>query len=330
MSLGTFPHERDARPWSCLVTGGAGFIGSHLACRLASLGHEVRILDNLSTGHEANLARIPGPLDFRHGDIRDPEVVGRAAEGIDFAFHLAALSSVPRSLEDPVSTTDVNVTGTVRVLEACRRARVRCVVAASSSSVYGNSPANVKREGDPCDPISPYGASKLASEFFLRVFARDLGLPTVTLRFFNVFGPWQDPESPYAAVLPRFLQAIEEGRPPTIFGDGEQSRDFTYVENVVEACLLACRSERAWGRVLNVACGGSISVNELAREVGEQMESGIEPRHAAERPGDIRDSRADISLAREILGFEPGIGFREGVRRTVRWFRERGADEGVR
>jgi UDP-glucose 4-epimerase len=317
--------EGPGKAGSCLVTGGAGFIGSHLACRLAELGHRVRVLDNLSTGHRANVERIPGDVDFREGDIRDSRAVGEAVEGIEHVYHLAALSSVPRSIEDPVATTEVNVTGTVRVLEASRRAGVRCVVAASSSSVYGNAQEDVKSEILTPDPISPYGASKLATEFYCRVYARDLGLPTVALRFFNVFGPWQDPESPYAAVLPRFLKAYRDGDSPVIYGDGEQSRDFTFVDNVVDAILRAGRAEKAWGRAVNVACGGAITVNALAREVGLRMESSVVPRHVDERPGDIRHSRADISRARELLGFEPRVSFEEGVERTVRWFQDQEA-----
>jgi len=308
-----------------LVTGGAGFIGSHLARALVAREQEVRVFDNFSTGHRHNLGDLLDRIDVFRGDVRDPDALEEAMVGVDYVLHQAALSSVPRSLEDPAATTEVNVVGTARVLEAARRARVRCVVAASSSAVYGDLDAAVKEETLPTEPISPYGASKLAAEEYCRTYARSLGLPTVALRYFNVFGPRQDPDSPYAAVLPRFMKAFRDRAAPTIFGDGEQSRDFTYVDNVVEANLLACRASRAFGLAVNVACGGSITVNDLARTVREAMGASVQPTHVAERPGDIRHSRADIRRARDLLGFDPKVGFDEGIQATVRWFLEQDA-----
>ncbi len=303
-----------------LVTGGAGFIGSHLVREILSRGHAVRVLDNFATGRRDNMEGLGNDVRLFEGDLRDGKVVREAVDGVDYVLHQAALSSVPRSLEDPTSTTEVNVVGTAVLLEESRRAGVRCVVAASSSAVYGELPEEIKVETLPCEPISPYGASKLAAEDYYRTYARALGLPTVALRYFNVFGPRQDPESAYAAVLPRFMKAWSEGRAPTIYGDGEQSRDFTFIDNVVAANLLACESEAAWGRAINVACGGSIRVNELARVVQEAMGSEIAPEHVGERAGDIRHSRADIGVARQTMGYEPRVDFEEGIRRTVEWF----------
>lgn len=308
-----------------LVTGGAGFIGSHLVRRLADLGHRVRVIDNFTTGHRHNVEGVDGDVEVIDGDLRDRDAVAKATAGVDFVLHQAALSSVPRSLEDPAATTDVNVVGAAVLLEESRRAGVKVLVAASSSAVYGDLDIDVKTETLPCEPISPYGASKLAAEEYYAAYSRALGLPTVALRYFNVFGPRQDPESAYAAVLPRFMKAYAEGKPPTIYGDGEQSRDFTYIDNVVNANLLACESPKAWGKAINVACGGSIRVNELAAAVREAMGATIEPEHVGERAGDIRHSKADISRARELMGYEPGIDFREGIRRTVEWFQTQDA-----
>ena len=303
-----------------LVTGGAGFIGSHLVRRLLADGRRVRVFDNISTGHASNVEGLGPDLEVVEGDLRDSDKLRPACEGVDFVYHLAALSSVPRSLEDPGATTRVNVLGTSILLEEARRAGVRCFVASSSSAVYGDVDATVKVETLTPEPISPYGASKLAAEDYYAVYSRALGLPTVALRYFNVFGPRQDPDSPYAAVLPRFLKAFQDGVPPTIYGDGEQSRDFTYVDNVVQANVLAARSPAAWGKVVNVACGGSISVNALAGAVRDRMGAEIRPEHVAERQGDIRHSLADISRARELMGYEPEIDFETGIDRTVEWF----------
>ena len=303
-----------------LVTGGAGFIGSHLTRRIAAAGGRVRVLDDFSTGHRRNVESIDGDVDIVEADMRDAAAVARAMDGVDYVLHEAAMSSVPRSLEDPAGTSEINLIGTITLLEAARRAGVSCFVAASSSAVYGEQDIEIKTETLPSEPISPYGASKLAAEEYYRTYSRALGLPTVALRYFNVFGPSQDPDSAYAAVLPRFMKAYASGEPPTIYGDGEQSRDFTFIDNVVDANLLACESAAAWGKVINVACGGSITVNDLARVVREVMGVTIEPNHVDERAGDIRHSRADISRARELLGYEPRIDFREGIEKTVEWY----------
>ena len=300
-----------------LVTGGAGFIGSHLVERLAREGHEVRALDNLATGKRENLTGIAGRVTLIEGDIRDAAAVKEAVRGVEVVFHEAALGSVPRSLNDPATTNAVNVTGTLNVLIAAKDAGVRRVVYASSSSVYGDSKEFPQREDHPARPISPYAVSKLAGENYAVAFAKSLGLETVALRYFNVFGPRQDPTSIYAAVIPLFIAALREGRPLTIQGDGEQSRDFTYVANVVAANLLAARAAGVSGEVFNVACGGSISVSALARKLCEIMGKEFKAQYAPARPGDLHRSCADISKARRLLGYTPRVDFDEGLRRTV-------------
>lgn len=317
--------SRNEHPRTYLVTGGGGFIGCHLVRRIAASGDRARVLDDFSTGHRHNLESIDGDVEIVEADMRDGAAVGAAMRDVDFVLHQAAMSSVPRSLEDPAGTSEINLIGTVTLLEAARRAGVRCFVAASSSAVYGEQDIEVKTETLPSEPISPYGTSKLAAEEYYRTYTRAMGLPTVALRYFNVFGPRQDPDSAYAAVLPRFMKAYQSGVAPTIYGDGEQSRDFTYIDNVVDANLLACEREAAWGNVINVACGGSITVNDLARAVREVMGATIEAEHVEERDGDIRHSRADISRARELLGYEPRVGFREGIEKTVEWFMKQDA-----
>ena len=301
----------------CLVTGGAGFIGSHIAERLVREGHEVRVLDGLATGKRENIAGIAGRVTFIEGDLRDAAAVKEAVRGAEVVFHEAALGSVPRSLDDPATTNAVNVTGTLNVLIAAKDAKVRRVVYASSSSVYGPSKEFPQREDHPTRPVSPYAVSKLAGENYAVAFAKSLGLETVALRYFNVFGPRQDPASIYAAVIPRFITALREGRPLTIHGDGEQSRDFTYVENVVSANLLAARAEGVSGEVFNIACGGSLSVNTLARKLCAILGKEFKADYGPARPGDVRRSCADISKARRLLGYEPRVGFEEGLKRTV-------------
>ena len=304
-----------------LVTGGAGFIGSHICERLLKEGQSVRVLDNFVSGKESNLESIGGDVDLIRGDIRDAQTVAGAVKGVDIVFHEAALGSVPRSVADPVTTHEVNITGTLNVLLAARDAGVRRVVYASSSSVYGDTKVLPKHEGMTGQPLSPYALSKLAGEHYINVFNRVYGFEAVSLRYFNIFGPRQDPESQYAAVIPRFVQALLEGRQPVIYGDGLQSRDFTYVENVVEANLLASEADAASGRAFNVACGGRYSLLDLLDKLKQILGSSIEPIHEAPRAGDVRDSQAAIEAAQNALGYRVKVGFDEGLRRTVEWYK---------
>jgi UDP-glucose 4-epimerase len=308
-----------------LVTGGAGFIGSHIVERLAREGHRVRVLDNLWSGKEANIKSIPGDIELIHADIRDARAVAEATRGVDVVFHEAALGSVPRSVADPVTTHEVNLTGTLNVMLAARDAKVRRVVYASSSSVYGETPELPKHEELTPQPLSPYALSKLAAEHYIRVFHRVYGLEAVSLRYFNIFGPRQDPESQYAAVVPRFVTALLEGKRPVIYGDGLQSRDFTYVENVVNANLLAAEAEGVAGQAFNVACGGRYTLLELLSKLKEIIGSDIEPEHEAAHEGDVRDSQAAIEKASQVLGYHVSVGFEEGLLRTVEWYREQSA-----
>ena len=307
-----------------LVTGGAGFIGSHLVETLLDRGGDVRVLDNFLTGKRENLASFGGRLEVVEGDLRDPDACRRAVDGVDFVLHEAALPSVPRSVADPFTTDEINVRGTLNLLWAAARAKVRRLVFASSSSVYGDAPGLPKREGEEGKPLSPYAASKWAGEKYLQVFAKTFDLETVSLRYFNVFGPRQDPASQYAAAVPLFITRILRGEAPTVFGDGEQSRDFTYVANVVEANLLACTARGAAGGVFNVACADRITVNVLIAKINEILGKSIAPVYAAPRPGDIRHSFADISAAERELGYRPVVGFEEGLRRTIAWCGQRG------
>jgi UDP-glucose 4-epimerase len=300
-----------------LVTGGAGFIGSNLVQALLERGDDVRVLDNFSTGSRANLTSLGRDVVVVEGDLRSYERVHTAVRGVEVVFHQGALGSVPRSVQDPLTSTAVNVEGTVNVLLAARDENVRRIVAASSSSVYGDGGAFPRIETQAPNPISPYAVAKLAAERFCVSFTRVYGIETVALRYFNVFGPRQDPSSQYAAVVPRFIHAIAEGRPVTIHGDGEQSRDFTYVENVVIANLLAADAEGAEGRVLNIATGGSKTVNELADTVGRLLDRPVERIFDPAQPGDVRESRADVSAAREALGYEPVVAFARGLERTI-------------
>jgi len=305
------------RPARYLVTGGAGFIGSHIATALASQGEPTRIFDNLSTGKRSNLADFADQIEFVEGDLRDLEAVRAAVRGVEVVFHQGALPSVPRSISDPVGSLESNVNGTLHVLVAAREAGVRRVVYASSSSVYGDSPTLPKREEMPPRPLSPYAIQKLTGEQLCLAWTRLYGLEAVALRYFNVFGPRQDPSSEYAAVIPKFLSALLEGRRPTVFGDGEQTRDFTYVDNVVAASLLAATASGASGHALNVGCGEQISLNHLLRTAGELLGVAVRAEYAAARPGDVHDSLADISRARRLLGYSPRIGVREGLMRTL-------------
>lgn len=305
-----------------LVTGAAGFIGRSIAQRLLEQGHSVRGVDNLSTGKRENLQGLDR-LDFVLADITDAQGMRRACEGIDVIFHEAALASVPRSVLDPEATNHANVTGTVALLNAACDAGVRRVVYAGSSSAYGDSPSLPKREDMLPNPISPYAVSKLAGEHYLASFWQVYGLETVTIRYFNVFGPYQDPSSQYSGVLARFIPMMLRGEAPTVHGDGEQSRDFTYIENVVEANLLAASAPagKVAGRMFNVATGTRVSLNETA-EILKKLTGYTGPvHHGPERAGDIKHSLADITLARESLGYQPKVSFEEGLQRTVEWYR---------
>ncbi len=300
-----------------LVTGGAGFIGSHLASRLIEEGHEVRVLDNFSTGSRSKLADLAGSFDLIEGDIQSYERAHNAVQGCEVVFHQAALPSVPRSIQDPLTSHSVNVIGTLNVLLASRDSGVRRVVFASSSSIYGADQSLPKREDRAPMPIAPYAISKLAGEGFCRSFSEVYELETVSLRYFNVFGPGQDPLSQYAAVIPRFITALLSGETPVVYGDGEQSRDFTYIENVVQANLLAAEADDASGQTFNIACGERISLNRLLDELRGIVGTTVEATYLEPRPGDVRHSLADISQAKDRLGYEPTVGFDEGLRRTV-------------
>jgi nucleoside-diphosphate-sugar epimerase len=303
-----------------LVTGSAGFIGSHVAETLLRQGAVVRVFDNLATGRQRNieaLKKLQGELEIISGDLRDRDAVREAVAGVEVVFHQAALASVPRSIADPVTSLEININGTQNVLLAARDAGVRRVVYASSSSVYGNTPTLPKHEEMPPAPMSPYGVQKLTGELLCSVFTRIYQLETVVLRYFNVFGPRQDPTSEYAAVIPRFLTALLERRRPIVFGDGEQTRDFTYIENVVQANLLAATSRDAVGTAINIGCGERISLNSVLRLAGELLGIAVEADYREPRPGDVRDSLADISKARQLLGYDPKISFRTGLERTL-------------
>jgi nucleoside-diphosphate-sugar epimerase len=303
------------------VTGGAGFIGSNLVRRLATQGDSVRVLDNLSTGSLDNLGGVlGGPVTLVPGDVRDQEAVAAAVEGVEVVFHLAALPSVARSVADPLASHAVNVDGTLNVLKASLEAGVRRVVYASSSSVYGNTATLPKHEQMPVATISPYAASKLGGEAYCRAFTHAYGLETVSLRFFNVFGPRQDPSSTYAAVIPRFVTSMLDGVPPEVYGDGRQSRDFTFVANAVEACVLAAgAAPQAAGEAVNVGCGQQTSLLRLIAMLNELLGTAIEPRFGPPRQGDVRDSLASLTKAGQLLGYRPLVSVREGLAATARW-----------
>jgi nucleoside-diphosphate-sugar epimerase len=305
-----------------LVTGAAGFIGSNLVEALLAAGHRVRWLDNFMTGKRENLAALDG-LEFLEEDVRRPEDCRRACEGVEFVLHQAALGSVPRSVENPSLSNECNVTGTLNLLVAARDAGVRRFVFAASSSAYGDTPTLPKVETMPPRPMSPYALTKLAGEEYGRLFFELYGLETVSLRYFNVFGRRQDPLGAYAAVIPRFVSALLAGRRPQIYGDGEQTRDFTYVADVVQANLRACEASReACGQVYNVAGGARISLNELYGEVAGLLESGLRPAYVPPRAGDVRHSLADVSKARRRLGYEPRYRVAEGLAEAIQWYRE--------
>ncbi len=306
-----------------LVTGGAGFIGSHLVEALVRRGGRVRVLDNFATGKVENLVAIADDIELLSGDVCDEVAVKRAVAGCEVVFHQAALASVPRSIEEPLATHAACATGTLIVLHEARKAGVRRVVYAGSSSAYGNPPSSSKskQETDLPSPLSPYAAAKLAGEMYCTAFWHSYGLETVVLRYFNVFGPRQDPSGPYAAVIPLFIQAILAGRQPVMFGDGRQTRDFTYVENVVQANLLAASAPSAAGQVLNVGSGVAVSLLELLKALNAAIGSQVEPIFQPARAGDVRDSLADISQTKTVLGYQPAVGLAAGLKRTVDFYR---------
>jgi nucleoside-diphosphate-sugar epimerase len=306
-----------------LVTGGAGFIGSHLVDALLAEGHIVRVVDNFSTGRRENIAHVRDRIELYEISITDSDKLIEALQGVDYVFHEAAMASVPRSIDDPKTCHDVNVTGTFNLLCAARDAGVKRVVYAASSSAYGDIEGEFKHEDMPPRPMSPYGAAKLMAEYYMQVFYQVYRLETVSLRYFNVFGPRQDPTSEYAAVIPKFATAMLGDTAPTIFGDGLQSRDFTYIDNVVHGNLLAATSPKAAGEVINLACGGRYTLLDLVDVINQHLGKQIAPRFAPARPGDIRHSRADIEKSRQLLGFELKVEFAEGIRRTVDWFATR-------
>src|SRR5918996_58030 len=299
-----------------LVTGGAGFIGSHLTEELIRRGEQVRVVDSLVTGHRKNLAHLSG-INFVEGDLADLAVAKRAVEGVDYVLHQAAIPSVPRSVEDPITSNRANIDSTLNVLVAARDAGVKRVVYAGSSSAYGNTPTLPKVETMPTAPLSPYALQKLVAEQYCQMFTALYGLETVTIRYFNVFGPRQDPSSPYSGVISLFISALCEGRAPTIYGDGEHTRDFTYVANVIDGVLRACHAKGASGEVINVATGGRVSLNQLFQTIRDLVGARVEPVYADPRPGDVRDSQADIEKARRLLGYTPTVDFDEGLKKTV-------------
>jgi len=304
-----------------LVTGAAGFIGSHIAEALVVRGDTVRVLDNLSTGRRENLASFANHIELFEGDIRDAASVARAMKGVDYVIHQAALASVPLSVDSPLESHAACATGTLNILDQARRANVRRVVYASSSSLYGDQPTSAKRESDLPAPLSPYGAAKLSGEYYCRAAYHTYGLETVCLRYFNVFGPRQDPASPYSAVIPLFITAMLRGEAPIIYGDGRQSRDFTYVANIVHGNLLAVNAPGAEGLALNIANGRATDLLTLISALNELLGTSIQPHFAPSRVGDIRDSMADITLARSALQYEPQVDFREGLERSIDYYR---------
>ncbi len=308
-----------------LVTGGAGFIGSNIAEALVKRGEEVVVLDDLSTGYEKNIAHLRKDITFMKGDIRDEEKVRAAMRKVEYVLHEAALASVPRSIEDPALVTDVNVGGTLRMLEEARRAGVKRFVYAASSSAYGDTETLPKVESMSPKPLSPYAASKLTGEYYCSVYARVYGLSTISLRYFNIFGPRQDPKSQYAAVIPIFVSRLLAGSRPTIFGDGEQSRDFTYIDNVVDANIRASQCEEARGQTVNIACGTRYTLNDLFALLRKTIGCSIEPRRELPRAGDVKHSQADIAAAEELIGYSVTVPFEEGLRRTIEWYRSGGA-----
>ncbi|MHC4124260.1 MAG: SDR family oxidoreductase [Planctomycetota bacterium] len=303
-----------------LVTGGAGFIGSNICKQLVSKGHSVRVLDNLLTGKKENLSDVIDKIEFFEADMGDEDVARSAMKGIDVVLHQGALPSVPKSVDNPAATHKHCVNATFTLLLAARDAAVKRFVYAASSSAYGDTPVLPKVETMMTNPLSPYAVAKLVGEYYCSVFYKVFGLETISLRYFNVFGPHQDPTSQYAAAIPAFVTAILKGQPPTVYGDGEQSRDFTYIDNVVEANLLAAKAKHTAGEVINIACGDSITVNSIIRAINEITGKDVEPVYVPPRPGDIKHSHADISLAKKLLGFKPVVAFEDGLKKVIDWY----------
>ena len=313
--------EYDEKMANVLVTGGAGFIGSHLTSRFIETGHHVRVLDDFSSGLRKNLAHLDDKVDLHEADMCDPQACMKACDDIEFVFHQAAIPSVSKSVEQPRASHDANITGTFNLLDASVRCKVRRFIYAASSSAYGDVDVSPKHEGLKPEPLSPYAVQKLAGEQYAKAFFECYGLETLSLRYFNVFGPRQDPKSQYAAAIAAFVSAILRGQPPTIYGDGEATRDFSYIENSVHANELAMGMAKTSGQSINIACGEQISVNHTIDEINRLLGTDIQARHVDERPGDIKHSCADIRLAKEILGYEPVVSFEEGLTRTIDYYR---------
>ncbi len=305
-----------------LVTGGAGFIGSHLVHGLVERGHRVRVLDDFSSGTRANLEGVGTRIELIEGTMVDAATCRKSCEGVRFVLHQGAVPSVPKSIEDPVTSHRANVDGTFNMLLAARDTGVKRFIYAASSSAYGDSAKLPKVETILADPMSPYGAQKLMGEHYCRVFYLCYGLETLSIRYFNVFGPRQDPTSQYAAAIPAFVSAILRDEPPTVYGDGEQSRDFTYIDNVVEANLLAAKAPKTQGEAINVACGERVTVNQIIARINELLGKHVRPNYVDPRPGDIKHSWADISLAERLIGYRPVVTFDEGLRRAIEWYKE--------
>jgi nucleoside-diphosphate-sugar epimerase len=304
-----------------LVTGGAGFIGSHIVRRLLADGRTVRVLDDLSTGKRANIAEVESQIEFINGDICDVATVARAMDGVEVVFHLAARASVPRSVEHPRPAHEINVTGALNLLIAARDAGVRRFVYSASSSAYGDTPTLPKIETMRPDPLSPYAVSKLAAEHYCSCWSHVYGLQTISLRYFNVFGPRQDPQGAYAAVIPAFVSRMLRGERPVIFGDGEQSRDFCFVDNVVHANMLAAQARETHGEVVNVACGDRTTLNDIVKDINKLLGTNVEPVYQQTRAGDVKHSLADVSAAQRVIGYEPLVYFADGLKRSIDWYK---------
>lgn len=304
-----------------LVTGGAGFIGSHIVERLVRDGESVRVLDNFATGKRHNLAPFGGKVEVVEGDLRKPADCAKACAGVEIVFHEGAVPSVPVSVEDPITSHEANIDGTFNILMAARDAKCRRLIYAASSSAYGDQPELPKRETARPDPLSPYAVNKLVGEYYLSVFNKCYGLETLSVRYFNVFGPRQDPKSQYAAAIPAFVTAIMRNESPIIYGDGEQTRDFTYIDNVVHANLLAAKAPKVSGEVVNIACGERVSVNQIIAEINKLLGKNVASKYVPERAGDVKHSLADITLARTLIGFEPVVSFADGLRLAIDWYK---------